>query len=961
MGAKAPGFFAIPNGKRTAPFCQLSTGEKQGESPVCRKKSGKTWTFLYLVDSFCAIMTAKACRGFSAGARDALAEDSCPAWRNGPPTSQKEGIPMKALRFALSLLCWTLLFSLWGAAAQAAGFAPALTVEEGRGKPGGVVEVAFPYDGSLGEVAAFRTQVEYDPTVLEYLRPTYGESVQAGTVTTQNTPGKVASVYTAPAGGPYLAAEDAIIYRFRILESAVPGLATVFASAFELSTPEPAAIPEDVDVSLSFQVLEPPSSDARLLSLAPDHGQLQPAFDPDVFAYTMTVPYEVEAVTFTAEPVPGAACRVNRKNLGSGGSDTLFRITVTAEDGETKNEYHVTVHRQEKEEEEKPELNSDASLLSLTPASGTLTPAFDPDVYEYSLTVPFEVTTMTFTAEVPEGATYRVNRKNLGAGGSDTLFRITVTAEDGETKNEYHVTVHRQEKEEEEKPELNSDASLLSLTPASGTLTPAFDPDVYEYSLTVPFEVTTMTFTAEAPEGATYRVNRKNLGAGGSDTLFRITVTAEDGETKKEYHVTVHRQEKEEEEKPELSADASLLSLTPASGTLTPAFDPDVYEYSLTVPFEVTTMTFTAEVPEGATYRVNRKNLGAGGSDTLFRITVTAEDGETKKEYHVTVHRQEKEEEEKPELSADASLLSLTPASGTLTPAFDPDVYEYSLTVPFEVTTMTFTAETPAGATYRVNRKNLGAGGSDTLFRITVTAEDGETKSEYQVTVYRSEKEEEEKPELSADASLLSLTPATGNLTPAFDPEIYQYNLTVPFEVTTMTFTAEVPEGAAYRVNRKNLGAGGSDTVFEITVTAADGETRQVYTVTVHRSEKAVSTGGAGTGSGSSGGGSASQSSGDGDSDTSSGGTEASPERESTEGTVPVAGGVGESSSPGGGEGDASPEGSASGGLVFQNGETSRLPALLVLVAFILFCFLSGPLAKMLAKRFPQKEEPTGK
>ena len=474
---------------------------------------------------------------------------------------------MKALRFALSLLCWTLLFSLWGAAAQAAGFAPALTVEEGR--PGGVVEVAFPYDGSLGEVAAFRTQVEYDPTVLEYLRPTYGESVQAGTVTTQNTPGKVASVYTAPAGGPYLAAEDAIVYRFRILESAVPGLATVFASAFELSTPEPAAIPEDVDVSLSFQVLEPPSSDARLLSLAPDHGQLQPAFDPDVFAYTMTVPYEVEAITFTAEPVPGAACRVNRKNLGSGGSDTLFRITVTAEDGETKNEYHVTVHRQEKEEEEKPELNSDAYLLSLTPATGTLTPAFDPD--------------------------------------------------------------------------------------------------------------------------------------------------------------------------------------------------------------------------------------------------------------------------------------------------------------------------------------------------------------------------------------------------------IYQYNLTVPFEVTTMTFTAEVPEGATYRVNRKNLGAGGSDTVFEITVTAADGETRQVYTVTVHRSEKAVSTGGAGTGSGSSGGGSASQSSGDGDSDTSSGGTEASPERESTEETVPVAGGVGESSSPGGGEGDTSPEGNASGGLVFQNGETSRLPALLVLVAFILFCFLSGPLAKMLAKRFPQKEEPTGK
>ena len=76
---------------------------------------------------------------------------------------------------------------------------------------------------------------------------------------------------------------------------------------------------------------------------------------------------------------------------------------------------------------------------------------------------------------------------------------------------------------------------------------------------------------------------------------------------------------KKRREKPTLSDDARLLSLVPQNGTLTPVFSPDVFEYSLTVPYEVTTMVFEGEPVEGATYRVNRKNLGSGGSDTLFQ------------------------------------------------------------------------------------------------------------------------------------------------------------------------------------------------------------------------------------------------------------------------------------------------------------------------------------------------------
>ncbi len=61
--------------------------------------------------------------------------------------------------------------------------------------------------------------------------------------------------------------------------------------------------------------------------------------------------------------------------------------------------------------------------------------------------------------------------------------------------------------------------------------------------------------------------------------------------------MTVHRQEKEEE--PKLSQDTRLLSLLPETGQLVPEFEPGILEYSLTVPYEVTAMTFSAQPAEG--------------------------------------------------------------------------------------------------------------------------------------------------------------------------------------------------------------------------------------------------------------------------------------------------------------------------------------------------------------------------
>ena len=233
------------------------------------------------------------------------------------------------------------------------------------------------------------------------------------------------------------------------------------------------------------------------------------------------------------------------------------------------------------------------------------------------------------------------------------------------------------------------------------------------------------------------------------------------------------------------------------------------------------------------------------------------------------------------------------------------------------------------------------------------------------MTVHRQEKEEEEKPTLSQDARLLSLTPEQGQLSPAFDPEVLEYRLTVPFEVTTMTFAAQPAEGASYRVNRKNLGAGGSSTLFTLTVTAEDGTAKRVYQVTVYRQEKAaaaspsptrtpspVSAGSAGT------------------SRPSSSSTAGSA-REETPAPVQSAPAEEASAAPslepvpvieeeGGTPSPSSTEG-GSDGLILQSGRTtSLLPGLLAGALFLLVCFLSGPIARWVNRHFPAsgKEPP---
>ena len=80
------------------------------------------------------------------------------------------------------------------------------------------------------------------------------------------------------------------------------------------------------------------------------------------------------------------------------------------------------------------------------------------------------------------------------------------------------------------------------------------------------------------------------------------------------------------------------------------------------------------------------------------------------------------------------------------------------------------------------------------------------------------------------------LIPSSGSLSPSFDPGIFEYKMSVPYSVSSITFDIEYTGDAKASVNRKNLGSGGSTSEFVITVTPEDGE-KIIYTVMVTRGE----------------------------------------------------------------------------------------------------------------------------
>lgn len=171
----------------------------------------------------------------------------------------------------------------------------------------------------------------------------------------------------------------------------------------------------------------------------------------------------------------------------------------------------------------------------------------------------------------------------------------------------------------------------------------------------------------------------------------------------------------------------------------------------------------------GATVSIIQPSSNTGGSSGG-----STSGGNTTKKPTTNNNTTTKPTEEKK--STDSTLGSLSIAEGAITPEFNKDVKEYAITVPNEVTKLNITATpTDSKATVSVTEYEELKEGENAI-TITVTAEDGTTKSDYVLKATRQRKE------LALQKLVIKYTNQNGEvvevpLTPEFVSSTYEYSI----------------------------------------------------------------------------------------------------------------------------------------------------------------------------------------
>ena len=189
--------------------------------------------------------------------------------------------------------------------------------------------------------------------------------------------------------------------------------------------------------------------------------------------------------------------------------------------------------------------NANLSNLGIKPNDFS---GFTPNKTEYDVTVTDDVDSIQIYATLQDS-----KAKILGTGTKDlnyglNEFTITVTAEDGTTKD-YILNITRGGEEEntENVSEEYLGNGLASLNIENLELSPSFDTNIYEYTVKYIGEKTNLDITAEAtdPYYLVEVTGNEDLQEG--ENLITILVSDPDGENIATYQVTVNKSLVDEE------------------------------------------------------------------------------------------------------------------------------------------------------------------------------------------------------------------------------------------------------------------------------------------------------------------------------------------------------------------------------------------------------------------------------
>ena len=496
------------------------------------------------------------------------------------------------------------------------------------------------------------------------------------------------------------------------------------------------------------------SNNALLSAIYLDGAPLQEFYE-STFVYQLTSS-TLPTVTATAAETNAM---VQTAILRQDDTHYVVFIQVTAPDGYTKQGYTVAMNIRK--------LRSTA-LLNDIRANNVSIDGFEPDNFQYNITLPTGSNLPNFKAITADGATAVATTTEQGRITTITYY---VTSEDGTESNTYYIVVEK----------MASDICTLEAIYLDGAPLEGFNPNTSTYDVVLPYGTTQLpevTATTSDPAATQQIVVDEAL------KVVTITVTAED-ESQKKYIInfTIAK-----------NTDATLSGIF-ADGELLANFDALTFDYTVYIPFGAALPIISATATD------SKAQVDINTTDAMHHtIVVTAEDGLTMLTYTVTFVQLP---------SNNSNLLNIF-INGNPLENFSPTDYEYAITLPYgaplpEVTWQVSDAEQVVEALWERH-----------TIRLTVTAGDETTVSEYTIVFTN---------ELSDNNYLVSIS-LRGEQLADFHRDTLAYVITYPVgtdstALVTVPDVVATPEDSTATIAVQEQG-----TTIVIIVTAANGSIR---------------------------------------------------------------------------------------------------------------------------------------
>ena len=424
------------------------------------------------------------------------------------------------------------------------------------------------------------------------------------------------------------------------------------------------------------------NSDATMDYIAPNVGQIYPAYDRFTNNYVVIVPksdnsVEIQGTTFSTTSTVEGLGTVDI----STGPQTLS-ILVTAQDG-TENTYTVVVRHSAINEGQPYFIAQNVSGLVIGAsfdASRNYARIYNANMDSTSQIIQFTESTNPDEYLIVNGFGDYLQAGDVNIGNND--WDVIFTSDPGSVTDESYITfkvievepglftiqnMHRLQTSNQylgtdattngsgiynDKPLMvrsywrildpgGFDATLSALSLSAGDLDSPFDPNTYDYTATVPGSNETVTVNATAnAEGAMIEFlndNSATVDLSSGRAKDTITVTSPNGIVKLEYSLDISVDYGD--------ADTYLTSFVPSIGTLFPEFDNDILEYTIIVPSSENSVTISATARNAGTTIEGIDNpfdISSGAVDAA--VTVTSADQTKQKVINVKIRHSNLEE-----------------------------------------------------------------------------------------------------------------------------------------------------------------------------------------------------------------------------------------------------------------------------------------------------------------------------